>query len=69
MTPINPTPGSNFSSGPSPKPNSPAWQLWAMRIVCIAIGLYLIFGVALPGYRARQAQLNGPSPQASAPAH
>ncbi len=68
MTPTNTPPDSNFNSGPSPKPNSPTWQLWAMRIVSVAIALYLIFGVILPNARERMKDDHGQTPQASAPA-
>ena len=51
MTPINPTPGNDFNSGPPPKPGPPAWQLWVRRIVSIAFALYMIFYVILPHAR------------------
>ena len=68
MTPIDPTPGNNFSSGPPPKPTQPAWQVWAIRIVSLAVALYMIFGVILPNARERMKDDHGQNPQASAQA-
>ena len=62
MTPIN-------NSNPAPKPGPPAWQLWALRVIMVAVTLYVIFHVIIPDYRARQALIDGPTPQSSAPAH
>lgn len=62
MTPIN-------NSSPAPKPGPPVWQRIAMGILGIGMALYLLFGIALPGFRARQAAIDGPTPQSSAPVH
>ncbi len=69
MTPIDPQPGSNFSSGPPLKPTQPAWQIWARRLIIIAITLYMIFGVILPNARERWKDDHGQNPSAPAPAH
>ena len=59
MTPTNPT-GSNT-------PQSPLWQRIVFGLIGLIMAYYLIFHVALPGFHERQAELNGPSSQSSAP--